>query len=113
MGHMEASSGNIFQNFLKQGMGARPIFVGYENHLFEFLTDNARIADEISARVRVIYPEPTILAVPPLTPPTSSFGRQRLLIPVPFGSEASSDYLRIGPSTRCRATGSCAAWDNR
>ena len=31
MGYMESSSGDIFEAFLKQGMGARPIIVGYEN----------------------------------------------------------------------------------
>ncbi|MEO0912827.1 MAG: hypothetical protein AAFY59_07540 [Pseudomonadota bacterium] len=75
MGHMEASSGDIFQNFLKQGMGARPIIVGYENQMVEFLTENARLADDITARVRVIYPEPTVFASHPLISLTSSCAR--------------------------------------
>jgi hypothetical protein len=66
MGHMEASSGDIFENFLKQGMGARPIIVGYENQLVEFLTVNAGYADLIRDRIRVIYPEPTVFASHPL-----------------------------------------------
>lgn len=66
MGHMEASSGDIFQNFLKQGMGARPIIVGYENQMVEFLTENANLADQITSRVRVIYPEPSVFASHPL-----------------------------------------------
>jgi hypothetical protein len=66
MGHMEASSGDIFENFLKQGMGARPIIVGYENQLVEFLADNAEYADLIRDRIRVVYPEPTIFASHPL-----------------------------------------------
>lgn len=75
MGHMEASSGDIFQNFLKQGMGARPIIVGYENQMVEFLTKNARLADDITARVRVIYPEPTVFASHPLISLTSTCKR--------------------------------------
>lgn len=75
MGHMEASSGDIFQNFLKQGMGARPIIVGYENQMVEFLAENAALADDIRARVRVIYPEPTVFASHPLISLTSDCAR--------------------------------------
>ncbi len=66
MGHMEASSGDIFQNFLKQGMGARPIIAGYENQMVEFLAANAGLADDIKSRIRVLYPQPTIFASHPL-----------------------------------------------
>ena len=75
MGHMEASSGDIFENFLKQGMGARPIIVGYENQLIEFLLENAQYADLIRDKIRPIYPEPTIFASHPLISLTSSCGR--------------------------------------
>jgi len=66
MGFMEASSGDLFENFLKQGMGARPIIVGYENQMVEFITQNQRYADLIKTRIKVIYPEPTIFASHPL-----------------------------------------------
>lgn len=66
MGFMEASSGDLFENFLKQGMGARPIIVGYENQLVEFVTENQRYADLIKSKIKVIYPEPTIFASHPL-----------------------------------------------
>ena len=66
MGYMEASSGDIFENFLKQGMGARPIIVGYENQMVEFLSANATYADLIREKIRVIYPEPTVFASHPL-----------------------------------------------
>ena len=66
MGHMERSSGDIFENFLKQGMGARPIIVGYENQLVEFILENAAYAEVIRDKIRVIYPRPTIFASHPL-----------------------------------------------
>ncbi|MEI6098458.1 MAG: hypothetical protein WCS20_09180 [Alphaproteobacteria bacterium] len=66
MGFMEASSGDLFENFLKQGMGARPIIIGYENQLVEFVTENQRYADLIKSKIKVIYPEPTIFASHPL-----------------------------------------------
>lgn len=75
MGHMESSSGDIFQNFLKQGMGARPIIVGYENQMVEFLQQNAGFADDIRDKVRVIYPQPTIFASHPLISLTPACAR--------------------------------------
>lgn len=65
-GLMESSSGDLFEAFLKQGMGARPIIVGYENQMVEFVTENARYADLIKSKITVIYPEPTIFASHPL-----------------------------------------------
>ena len=47
-------------------MGARPIIVGYENQMIEFLIQNAQYADLIRDKIRVIYPEPTIFASHPL-----------------------------------------------
>lgn len=75
MGYMESSSGDIFENFLKQGMGARPIIVGYENQLVEFLVANAQYADMIRDRIRVIYPQPTVFASHPLISLTPNCGR--------------------------------------
>ncbi len=66
MGFMETSSGDLFENFLKQGMGARPVIVGYENQMVEFVTQNERYADLIKSKIKVIYPEPTIFASHPL-----------------------------------------------
>ncbi len=75
MGYMEASSGDIFENFLKQGIGSRPIIVGYENQLVEFLIANDQYADLINDRIRVIYPEPTIFASHPIISLTPACGR--------------------------------------
>jgi hypothetical protein len=47
-------------------MGSRPIIVGYEKQLVEFLKQNAASADQIAAKIKVIYPEPTIFASHPL-----------------------------------------------
>ncbi|MDD2867380.1 hypothetical protein [Neomegalonema sp.] len=66
MGYMETSSGPMFEGFLTQGMGARPLISGYENQLVEFVAQNADAADLIRARIRVIYPEPTVFASHPM-----------------------------------------------
>jgi len=75
MGFMESSSADLFENFLKQGMGARPIIVGYENQLVKFVTENDRYADLIKAKITVICPEPTIFASHPLISLTSTCKR--------------------------------------
>ena len=58
-------------------MGARPIIVGYENQLVEFLEENAQYADLIRDKIRVVYPEPTIFASHPLISLTQKCGRLR------------------------------------
>ena len=77
MGHMEASSGDIFENFLKQGHGRkRPIIVGYENQT-DRVPDRERELSPtlIRDKIRVIYPEPTIFASHPLISLTGDCGR--------------------------------------
>jgi hypothetical protein len=75
MGYMESSSGDIFENFLKQGMGARPIIVGYENQLIEFLIEHQEYQDIIRKKIDIIYPTPTIFASHPLISLTESCQR--------------------------------------
>ncbi len=66
MGYMEHSSGDIFENFLKQGMGARPIIVGYENQLVEFVIEHQDYRDVIRDKIDILYPTPTVFASHPL-----------------------------------------------
>ena len=39
MGYMESSSSDLFDQFLKTGMGAKPLIAGYENQLLEFAVE--------------------------------------------------------------------------
>ena len=66
LGFMESSSADLFANFLKQGMGARPLIVRYENQLVDFVVANQNYAQLIRDKIKVIYPEPTIFASHPL-----------------------------------------------
>ncbi|MEZ5452921.1 MAG: substrate-binding domain-containing protein [Thiothrix sp.] len=66
MGYMEHSSGDIFENFLKQGMGARPIIVGYENQLVEFVIEHQEYRDVIRDKIDILYPTPTVFGSHPL-----------------------------------------------
>jgi len=75
MGHMEHGSGDIFDNFLSQGMGARPMIVGYENQLAEFVLAHPDQAAFIRDRIRVLYPEPTVFSSHPLISLTAACKR--------------------------------------
>lgn len=66
MGYMEHSSGDIFENFLKQGMGARPLIIGYENQLVEFVIEHEEYRDLIRDKIDILYPVPTVFASHPL-----------------------------------------------
>ena len=66
VGFMEASSGTLFDKFLKQGAGAYPIIVAYENQLLEFTADHPELIDPVRQKLRILYPRPTVWASHPL-----------------------------------------------
>ena len=37
---METSSSDLFNQFLRMGVGAKPIIAGYENQLLEYAAEN-------------------------------------------------------------------------
>ena len=40
LGYMESSSSDLFDQFLKTGIGAKPIAAGYENQILEFAVED-------------------------------------------------------------------------
>jgi len=60
LGYMEHSSGTLFSQFLKQGVGSYPIIVGYENQMIEFGLENSQYLDLLQKKVRTLYPKPTV-----------------------------------------------------
>lgn len=66
MGYMESSSGDIFENFLKTGVGAKPIIVGYENQLIELAIEHAEYQDLLRQKIRTLYPVPTVWSSHPI-----------------------------------------------
>lgn len=66
MGFMESSSGTLFDKFLKQGVGAFPIIVAYENQLLEFAAEHPELVGPVRQKLRVCYPRPTVWASHPL-----------------------------------------------
>lgn len=60
LGYMETSSSDLFNQFLRMGIGAKPIIAGYENQLLEYAYENPDDYLEIKDDIVIIYPTPTI-----------------------------------------------------
>lgn len=66
LGYVQSSSGELFSQYLKQGVGAYPLVAGYENQLMEFAFANPDFSEQIKSRLRILYPQPTIWSNHPL-----------------------------------------------
>jgi hypothetical protein len=66
LGYMEQSSSDLFDKFLQQGVGAYPMIVGYENQLVEYSLLHKEHLELLKAKVRILYPVPTVWASHPL-----------------------------------------------
>jgi hypothetical protein len=63
MGYAEHSSQDLFEQYLRMGVGAKPIIAGYESQLIEFAAaqpDAWRQLEGRKQRPVVLYPEPTV-----------------------------------------------------
>ena len=58
LGYMESSSSDLFDQFLKTGMGAKPLIAGYENQLLEFAVENPDTWEQIKGDIVIMYPTP-------------------------------------------------------
>lgn len=60
LGYMETSSSDLFNQFLKMGVGAKPMIAGYESQLLEFAAENPDDYEKIREDVVMLYPSPTV-----------------------------------------------------
>lgn len=60
LGYMESSSSDLFDQFLKTGMGAKPLIAGYENQLLEFAVEEPATWEQIKGDIVMLYPTPTV-----------------------------------------------------
>ena len=60
LGYMESSSSDLFSQFLKMGVGAKPVIAGYESQLLEFAVENPEEYEQIRDDIVMIYPSPTV-----------------------------------------------------
>ncbi len=60
LGYMESSSADLFDQFLKTGVGAKPLMAGYENQLLEFAVEKPDAWQQIKDDIVILYPVPTV-----------------------------------------------------
>jgi len=66
LGYLHSSSGDFFNQYLKQGMGAYPLAAGYENQIIEFSLQNREFLKSIQSKLRILYPRPTVWSSHPM-----------------------------------------------
>ncbi|MDR2095042.1 MAG: hypothetical protein LBP76_05940 [Treponema sp.] len=65
LGYLESSSADLFSSFLKTGIGAKPVIVGYESQILEFSVEHPAEWDYVKDDIVVLYPEPTVWSAHP------------------------------------------------
>lgn len=59
-GYMNNTPADLFEMYLKTGMGAKPMIVDYEKSVIEFATSNIDGWKQVKDKIRILYPTPTI-----------------------------------------------------
>ena len=59
-GYMNNTPADLFERYLKTGMGGEPMIVDYEKSIVEFATSNPDGFAQVKDKIRILYPEPTI-----------------------------------------------------
>jgi hypothetical protein len=60
LGYMENTTGVLFEQYLRNGVGSYPLIVGYENQIVEFALQHADIWPKVKEKMRILYPVPTV-----------------------------------------------------
>lgn len=60
LGFMETSSSDMFNQFLKLGIGKYPIVAGYESQLLEFSKEQPDVFNQVKDDLVIMYPIPTV-----------------------------------------------------
>ena len=59
-GYMNNTPADLFERYLKTGMGGEPMIVDYEKSMIDFATSNPDGFNQVKDNIRVLYPTPTI-----------------------------------------------------
>ena len=59
-GYMFNTPADLFERYLKTGMGGQPMIVDYEKSIIDFANSNPTGFNEVKNDIRVLYPAPTI-----------------------------------------------------
>jgi hypothetical protein len=75
LGYLESSSADLFNSFLKTGIGAKPVIVGYESQILEFSVEHPADWAYVKDDIVVLYPEPTVWSAHPFIALTDNGNR--------------------------------------
>ncbi|MBR3199320.1 MAG: hypothetical protein IKG27_04835 [Bacilli bacterium] len=59
-GYMNNTPADLFQLYLKTGVGAKPMIVDYEKSIIDFANNDPEGYNSVKDKVRILYPSPTI-----------------------------------------------------
>lgn len=59
-GYMNNTPADLFERYLKTGMGGEPMIVDYEKSIIEFANENPDGFNQVKDNIRILYPAPTI-----------------------------------------------------
>jgi len=59
-GYMNNTPADLFERYLKTGMGGEPMIVDYEKSLIDFANSNPNGFNQVKGDIVVLYPKPTI-----------------------------------------------------
>ena len=59
-GYMNNTPADLFERYLKTGMGGEPMIVDYEKSIVEFAKSNPDGFEQVKDDIRILYPTPTI-----------------------------------------------------
>ena len=59
-GYMNNTPADLFERYLKTGMGGEPMIVDYEKSIIDFANSNPNGFKQVKGQIRVLYPKPTI-----------------------------------------------------
>ena len=59
-GYMNNTPADLFEKYLKTGMGGEPMIVDYEKSIIEFANSNPEGFEQVKKDIRILYPTPTI-----------------------------------------------------
>ena len=65
-GFQQTSSGFLFEQFLKTGVGQYPMIAGYENQIIEFSLQHKDLWPQVNNKIKILYPLPTVWSEHPL-----------------------------------------------
>ena len=58
-GNMRFTPADLFQEYLRAGMGTQKIIVDYEKSIIDFSNSNPKGFQQVKDRIRILYPKPT------------------------------------------------------